>query len=304
VRNHYDTVFWLKLDKSFFNFDTDVYICALYLWCDESPAYTVHDIDLFDIIQQDISDFDSVGHKLHVVNDFNYLGTVFNYTGNFALNQEQLVGKALKALNVLLIKCNKYRLKTKLLCQLFDSFVGSILNYASEIWGYGKSKEIERVHLKFCKKILNVNIRTSNAAVYGELARYPLYILRHVKILKFWFRIIKTDNVILKEVYNISLNDCNNSKTNWVTKVKKLLNENGFNYIWNNPESVDVNLFIPMFKQRLIDTFVQTWHVDKENNNVLDLYTNIKHNFTYELYLDILPSNLRFLAHLTTKWSR
>jgi hypothetical protein len=30
------------------------------------------------------------------------------------------------------------------------------------------------------KRILNVNIRTSNAAVYGELARYPLYIGRYV----------------------------------------------------------------------------------------------------------------------------
>jgi hypothetical protein len=56
----------------------------------------------------------------------------------------------------------------------------------------------------------------------------------------------------------------------------------------NIPESVDVNL------ERLIETFVQMRHIDKENNNVLDLYTNIKHNFTYELYLDILPSNLRF----------
>jgi hypothetical protein len=81
------------------------------------------------------------GHRLNIVNDFNYLGTVFNY--NFALNQKQLVGKALKALNVLLLKCKKYRLKSKLLCELFGSFVGSILNYAYEIRGYGKSKRIE-----------------------------------------------------------------------------------------------------------------------------------------------------------------
>ena len=37
-----------------------------------------------------------------MVNDFNYLGIVFNYTGTFFLNQETLVGKGLKALNVLL----------------------------------------------------------------------------------------------------------------------------------------------------------------------------------------------------------
>ena len=42
------------------------------------------------------------GVNLEVVNNFNYLGTVFNYTGTFVLNQETLVGKGLKALNCLL----------------------------------------------------------------------------------------------------------------------------------------------------------------------------------------------------------
>jgi hypothetical protein len=55
------------------------------------------------------------GQHIEVVNDFNYLGTVFNYTGNYALNQEHLVGKALKALNVLLYKCKDYDLKPKTL---------------------------------------------------------------------------------------------------------------------------------------------------------------------------------------------
>ena len=44
------------------------------------------------------------GNRVEVVNDFNYLETVFNYTGNFSLNQQQLVGKGLKALTVLLIR--------------------------------------------------------------------------------------------------------------------------------------------------------------------------------------------------------
>ena len=48
------------------------------------------------------------GDNHEVVNNFNYLGTVFNYTGNFALNQETLVGKGLKALNCLLYNTKKY----------------------------------------------------------------------------------------------------------------------------------------------------------------------------------------------------
>ena len=38
---------------------------------------------------------------IEVVNEFNYLGTVFKYTGSFVLNQETFVGKGLKALNCL-----------------------------------------------------------------------------------------------------------------------------------------------------------------------------------------------------------
>ena len=49
--------------------------------------------------------------NLEVVNNFNYLGTVFNYTRTFVLNQETLVGKGLKALNCLLFNTKKYCLK-------------------------------------------------------------------------------------------------------------------------------------------------------------------------------------------------
>ena len=42
-------------------------------------------------------------NDLEVVSDFNYFGTVFNYTCSFVLNQETLADKGLKALNLLII---------------------------------------------------------------------------------------------------------------------------------------------------------------------------------------------------------
>ena len=68
--------------------------------------------------------------NVEVVSNFNYLGTVCNYTGNFALNQERLVGKGLKAMNCLLHNTKRYSLKPKVMCQLLDAFVGSILSYS------------------------------------------------------------------------------------------------------------------------------------------------------------------------------
>ena len=53
--------------------------------------------------------------------------------------------------------------------KLFDSLVGSVLNYASEIWGYNKADDIERVHTRFCRSILGNKRSTNLSALYMEL---------------------------------------------------------------------------------------------------------------------------------------
>ena len=66
-------------------------------------------------------------------------------------------------------------IKTKL--SLFDSMVVQILLYGSEIWGVYEYKEVEKLHIKFCKYILGVRKQTSNYAVYGELGRFHLSVI-------------------------------------------------------------------------------------------------------------------------------
>ena len=76
---------------------------------------------------------------------------------------------------------------------MFDAVVRSNLGYANGLWGYTKSKEIERIHLKFCKRILNVKFSCSNyASVYGELGGYPLYVSRYVRMVKYWCKHLLT----------------------------------------------------------------------------------------------------------------
>lgn len=70
IRCHYDTILWIKLDKNFFNVENDVYICGVYVWCDDSPAYTVCNVDLFDVIQNDIFEFENAG-DLFLIGDWN-----------------------------------------------------------------------------------------------------------------------------------------------------------------------------------------------------------------------------------------
>jgi len=141
----------------------------------------------------------------------------------------------------------QYSLKPSIICQLFDSFVGGTLNYASELWGFGKSKEIERIHLKFSKSLLNVKTSTTNMGVYGELGRYPLYITRHVCIIKYWSKIILSSNVLITKLYNNLLSS--NNMNNWAYKVKSLLDSYGFSDVWINPYTVDLKNFFVVFKE-------------------------------------------------------
>ena len=122
---------------------------------------------------------------LCIVCEFNYLGVVLNYNGRFIKHSRMVTGKALKSVNVLMSN-TQVPLTPKVACQLFDVFVGSVLMYGAEIWGFTKETSIEKVHLKFCKNLLSVKLSASNAATYGELGRFPLYIyLNILNILKY-----------------------------------------------------------------------------------------------------------------------
>ena len=180
------------------------------------------------------------------------------------------------------------------MCQLFDAFVGSILSYSCEIWGFGKCKEIERIHLKFCKYLLKVK-STCNMGVYGELERYPLYVSRYTRIIKFWCHIINSDNIQVNILYSSLVDACSTGANacNWAKNVKSLLDKYGFSFVWSNPFSVDLKTFHLLFKHRVMDVFKQSWYNDIANNRVHTLYKNYKLSFDFEHYLNVLPNKLR-----------
>ena len=74
--------------------------------------------------------------------------------------------------------------------KLFDCLISPILTYTSVIWGplYAKNmtqdtiyeicndSPLERLNLKLCKFLLGVHGKSTNAAVRGEMGRYPLLI--------------------------------------------------------------------------------------------------------------------------------
>ena len=76
------------------------------------------------------------------------------------------------------------------LLDLFDKIVKPILLYGCEVWGFGDNSIIERVHLKFCKLILNIKKSTPDCMVYGELGRYPINISIKLRIVNYWAKLV------------------------------------------------------------------------------------------------------------------
>ena len=73
---------------------------------------------------------------------------------------------------------------------------------------------------------------TNTMALYGDTGRFPIFVDRYVRIVKYWLKIVKSDyaNCIVKSVYTDLFNDViNNENTiNWVSQVRGLLQRSGF----------------------------------------------------------------------------
>jgi len=96
--------------------------------------------------------------------------------------------KRTKALYSLYRKIRNMLLPIDIQLKLFDVFSISILLYCAEVWGFENIGIVEKIHLQFCKKILNTRNSTANYMVYGEIGRFPLEIEIKVKMIMFWFK--------------------------------------------------------------------------------------------------------------------
>jgi hypothetical protein len=66
-------------------------------------------------------------------------------------------------------------------------------------------------------------------------------------MLKYWFKILKTENCILKNCYEDMLESSvfkSNDKLNWGCKIRDVLCKHGFNHVWLSQNVVFEVLFL------------------------------------------------------------
>ena len=185
-------------------------------------------------------------------------------------------------------KCRKHNLSLDCKLDMFDKAIKPILLYGCEVWGYCNTRFIEKLHLKFCKHILNLKSSTPNFMVYGELGRYPLIINVKVRMISFWGKLLNFQNSILSSKLLYVLR---NYKNPWCQFVQSILNECGLSSVWQ-----ENSINIPWLKSKvyniLLDQFKQSWYSDMQTSPKGLNYRLFKKPLSFEEYLLNLPANL------------
>ena len=152
--------------------------------------------------------------KLELVTSFKYSGIHFFKNGHWYRTQKRLAKHASFALHNLFSVFREIELPVSEICKLFDSFVGLILNYGAEVWGMYEAKDVEMLHTKFCRWILQVKKSTNLSGLYGELGRAPLIITRKLCMIKYWIKLLKADDdFVPRKMYSMLKADVDNIRS-------------------------------------------------------------------------------------------
>ena len=88
-------------------------------------------------------DFTFNGERVDVVDEYIYLGVLFNYNGLYAKAISKQISQARKAMFSFLTKARRLLLPIDVVIDLFDKCVVPILLYGCEIWGHTDLDKIE-----------------------------------------------------------------------------------------------------------------------------------------------------------------
>lgn len=86
---------------------------------------------------------------------------------------------------------------------------------------------------------------------------------------------------MLKEDTN---HNCNHNGKNWASQIKQLLQEHGFDYVWQLQTEIEITF--ASIKLRIFDNYKQSWYGNINNSPRLQAYSIFKHNFELEKYLN------------------
>ena len=170
---------------------------------------------------------------------------------------------------------------------------------------------VENIHVKFCKYILGVHGKATNAAVIAELGSYPIMIEIACKAIKYWIHLQNyNQNSLVYKCLLANYDQSYNGKDCWMKSIFKILHFTGMQETWHNLGGTDTRATVSKLKNHLENMYEAQWHrhingAGREESHKLRTYCTFKRNFSMEPYLlSNIPvkkrnsfSKLRISAH-------
>lgn len=245
--------------------------------------------------------------EIEITRKYCYLGIIFNCAGNFADAVERLTDQGRKALFKLQQKRLQNHVSTAL--KLFDVLIVPILSYCSEVWSPFYSKTIhsdslfkicdkfpmEKLHTKFCRYLLGVHRKSSNAAVRAELGQRPLLLDFLKRSAKYWLALCAPTNTSIAKIAYTDLiqpnsNVPNPKSPNWATKIKHMWTQCHLEGVWDNQGTKYKHKTINLLKTSLLEIYDESWWSQINNDDSkLRTYKAFKSSPSLENYLLEIP---------------
>ena len=231
---------------------------------------------------------------LEVVDEYTYLGMLFNYNGTYCKAIDKQIQQATKAMYSLLTKARRLCLPMDITCDLFEKTVVPVLTYSCEIWGCGNITPIEIFYKKFLKMLLKLNNYTPSVMILGEVGRVPMRETIHKRMISFWIKVSedrpsKYSNIIYRLMHKIHITK-NYHDFKWFTKIEQILSSCRFSNLWRDQENYATKQLLKnnIFHE-LHNLEKQQWLEEVNTNRFCYNYRIFKQNLSFENYLTNLP---------------
>ena len=216
---------------------------------------------------------------IETVHSCKYLGIIIDEHLDFIECTNVLAQSGTRELGALIYKHRQIGLTYQTFTKLFDACVSPVIMYSIAIWGTKEFSKISTVQYKGMKAFLCVNRFTSNACIIGDMGWTDLNVIRKIRLLKFWNRLIKIEESrVIKQVFLYDYDKC---KRNWCSEIKKIAIEIKQLNVFTNKI-----LFNIEYAQYILnENFVTTWKKSIDDNLKMTLYNHVKFNYCVDNYV-------------------
>ena len=168
--------------------------------------------------------------------------------------------------------------------------------FKNKLWDTGD--EVNKVTLSFLRQILGLHKKSGTLPILAEVGKYPLSVKIFIIIVKYWIRIVSSENRLLVAAKRAIMTQNSEGKQNWSKIIDYLFKiTNITQHPAQNKSSNDK--LINTFKKNIKSEYEQWWRrqMQRNENNKYDFYYKYKKNYIFEDYLDCIPRHIRLLHH-------